>query len=103
MRGKSRARATAKPTRVGSVSGGSTDTLSPSRSWSLIQFDTRPPVARANKLPQIKDAVLAYGYPQGGSSLSITKGIVSRTWASPQILATARSIPMPMPECGTDP
>jgi S1-C subfamily serine protease len=41
-------------------------------------FDTRPPVARANKLPQIKDAVLAYGYPQGGSSLSITKGIVSR-------------------------
>jgi S1-C subfamily serine protease len=41
-------------------------------------FDARPPVARANKLPQIKDAVLAYGYPQGGSSLSITKGIVSR-------------------------
>jgi hypothetical protein len=29
-------------------------------------------------LPQIKDAVLAYGFPQGGTSLSITKGIVSR-------------------------
>ena len=41
-------------------------------------FDTHPPVARASKLPQIKDAVLAYGYPTGGSSLSITKGIVSR-------------------------
>src|SRR5450631_3675730 len=41
-------------------------------------FDTRPPVARASKLPRIKDAVLAYGFPTGGNSLSITKGIVSR-------------------------
>ncbi len=41
-------------------------------------FDTHPPVARAGKLPQIKDAVMAYGFPTGGSSLSITKGIVSR-------------------------
>jgi S1-C subfamily serine protease len=41
-------------------------------------FDTHPPLARANKLQQIKDAVLAYGFPTGGSSLSITKGIVSR-------------------------
>ncbi|MEP6885137.1 MAG: trypsin-like peptidase domain-containing protein [Gammaproteobacteria bacterium] len=41
-------------------------------------FDTHPPVARADKLPQIKDAVLAYGFPTGGNSLSITKGIVSR-------------------------
>ena len=41
-------------------------------------FDTHPPVARASKLPHIKDAVLAYGFPTGGNSLSITKGIVSR-------------------------
>jgi S1-C subfamily serine protease len=41
-------------------------------------FDTHPPLARAAKLPQIKDAVLAYGFPTGGNSLSITKGIVSR-------------------------
>jgi S1-C subfamily serine protease len=41
-------------------------------------FDTHPPVSRASKLPQIKDAVMAYGFPTGGSSLSITKGIVSR-------------------------
>src|SRR5271154_407432 len=40
-------------------------------------FDSHPPVARASKLPQIKDSVLAYGFPTGGSSLSITKGIVS--------------------------
>lgn len=41
-------------------------------------FDSRPPIARANTLPEIKDPVLAYGYPAGGTSLSITKGIVSR-------------------------
>ncbi len=41
-------------------------------------FDTHAPLPRAEGLPQIKDAVLAYGYPTGGSSLSITKGIVSR-------------------------
>jgi S1-C subfamily serine protease len=36
-------------------------------------FDTHPPLRRA-----IKESVLVYGYPTGGSSLSITKGIVSR-------------------------
>jgi S1-C subfamily serine protease len=41
-------------------------------------FDSHPAVSRAAKLPQIKDAVLAYGFPTGGNSLSITKGIVSR-------------------------
>src|SRR6202171_287753 len=41
-------------------------------------FDTHPPLARAGKLPRIKDAGLAYGVPTGGNSLSITKGIVSR-------------------------
>jgi S1-C subfamily serine protease len=41
-------------------------------------FDSHPPLVRANSLPDVKDAVMAYGYPTGGSSLSITKGIVSR-------------------------
>jgi S1-C subfamily serine protease len=41
-------------------------------------FASHAPLARASSLPQIKDAVLAYGFPTGGSSLSITKGIVSR-------------------------
>ena len=41
-------------------------------------FDTHPPLPRAKILPEIKDAVMAYGYPQGGTSLSITRGIVSR-------------------------
>lgn len=41
-------------------------------------FEARPPLARAQALPSIKDSVMAYGYPAGGTSLSITKGIVSR-------------------------
>jgi S1-C subfamily serine protease len=41
-------------------------------------FDTHPPLPRAQALPEIRDMVMAYGYPEGGTSLSITKGIVSR-------------------------
>ena len=41
-------------------------------------FDTHPPLAREKVLPGIKDSVLTYGFPEGGNSLSITKGIVSR-------------------------
>ena len=41
-------------------------------------FDTHRPLPRATKLPDIKDAVMVYGYPIGGTSLSVTKGIVSR-------------------------
>jgi S1-C subfamily serine protease len=52
-------------------------------------FDNRPPLARAARLPQIKDAVLAYGFPTGGSSLSITKGIVSRIEFVPYNLAVS--------------
>ena len=46
-------------------------------------FDTRPPLKRANLLPEVKDAVMAYGFPTGGTSLSITKGIVSRIEFAP--------------------
>ncbi len=41
-------------------------------------FKTHAPMPRATTLPSIKDAVLAYGFPAGGDSQSITKGIVSR-------------------------
>jgi S1-C subfamily serine protease len=41
-------------------------------------FDKRVPLPRAEKLPEIKESVTVYGYPTGGASLSITKGIVSR-------------------------
>ena len=41
-------------------------------------FKTHAPIGRAPGLPDIKDPVLAYGYPTGGNALSITKGIISR-------------------------
>src|SRR5579862_8169954 len=41
-------------------------------------FDTHPPLPRAKLLPEIKDVAMVYGYPEGGTNLSITKGIVSR-------------------------
>jgi S1-C subfamily serine protease len=41
-------------------------------------FDTHPPLPRAAAIPDVKDPVLVYGFPTGGSNLSITKGIVSR-------------------------
>ncbi len=41
-------------------------------------FNTHPALQRASKLPTTKDPVVVYGYPTGGTSLSITKGIVSR-------------------------
>ena len=45
-------------------------------------FEKRAPVVRTEALPEVKETVLVYGYPQGGSTLSVTKGIVSRIeWA----------------------
>jgi len=41
-------------------------------------FDRHPPLESLSALPAIKDPVLVYGFPVGGTSLSITKGIVSR-------------------------
>jgi S1-C subfamily serine protease len=41
-------------------------------------FKTHAPISRAASLPDIKDPVLAYGFPTGGNALSITKGIISR-------------------------
>lgn len=58
--------------------------IAPGIDLALLQLDddsffkTHAPVPRAAALPQIKDAVLVYGFPTGGASLSITKGIVSR-------------------------
>lgn len=41
-------------------------------------FDEHSPIPRGSTLPEVKDGVLVYGFPTGGTSLSITKGIVSR-------------------------
>jgi len=52
-------------------------------------FDTHAPVARASLLPDVREAVMAYGYPTGGNSMSITKGIVSRIEFVPYTFASA--------------
>jgi S1-C subfamily serine protease len=41
-------------------------------------FQKHPPVTRARKLPKVQDNVAVYGFPVGGSDLSVTKGVVSR-------------------------
>ena len=41
-------------------------------------FDSHPPLKLRKNLPDAKDPVMVYGYPTGGTSLSITKGIISR-------------------------
>ena len=46
-------------------------------------FETHQPLPRAERLPDIKEAVMVYGYPVGGTSLSVTKGIVSRVEFTP--------------------
>jgi S1-C subfamily serine protease len=52
-------------------------------------FDKHQPVPRASVLPDVREAVMAYGYPMGGTSLSITKGIVSRVEFVPYFSGTA--------------
>ena len=52
-------------------------------------FDSHPPLARADTLPDNRDSVLAYGYPVGGTSLSITKGIVSRIEFTPYSISVS--------------
>src|SRR5437588_10448026 len=41
-------------------------------------FDSHAPLPFKKSLPDSKDPVMVYGYPTGGASLSITKGIISR-------------------------
>jgi S1-C subfamily serine protease len=41
-------------------------------------FDNRPALILADELPHVQDTVAVYGYPTGGTELSVTKGIVSR-------------------------
>lgn len=52
-------------------------------------FEKRPPIPMAEKLPEVKDSVVVYGYPTGGTSLSITKGAVNRIEFAPYGQGTA--------------
>ncbi|MBI3395168.1 MAG: serine protease, partial [Spirochaetia bacterium] len=52
-------------------------------------FEAHPALPRAQTLPAIRDSVLVYGFPTGGASLSITKGIVSRIEFTPYNYTTS--------------
>jgi S1-C subfamily serine protease len=41
-------------------------------------FESHPAIAVAPKLSSLQQSVFVYGYPEGGTELSITRGIVSR-------------------------
>ena len=41
-------------------------------------FDNRGALSFAQELPRVKDNINVYGYPTGGTELSVTQGIVSR-------------------------
>src|SRR5262249_10300707 len=46
-------------------------------------FETHASLPRAKKLPKVQDNVAVYGFPVGGSDLSVTKGVVSRIGYGP--------------------
>ena len=41
-------------------------------------FDNRGSLSFAQELPRVKDTINVYGYPTGGTELSVTQGIISR-------------------------
>jgi S1-C subfamily serine protease len=41
-------------------------------------FDAHPPLRSSSQLPAVQQTVFVYGYPEGGTELSVTRGIVSR-------------------------
>jgi S1-C subfamily serine protease len=73
-----------EPNQSGEKFAASVEFLAPGIDLAVLKledetfFEKRVPIPRAEKLPEIKESVNVYGYPTGGSSLSITQGIVSR-------------------------
>jgi S1-C subfamily serine protease len=51
-------------------------------------FEAHPPLQERLQLPKIQQTVFAYGYPEGGMDLSITRGIVSRLEFAEYYLST---------------
>jgi S1-C subfamily serine protease len=60
------------------------EALSPSMDLAVLRledeafFDKRGTLSFAEELPRVKDSINVYGYPTGGTELSVTQGIVSR-------------------------
>ena len=60
------------------------DAITPSMDLAILKlddeafFDKRGSLPFAKELPRVKDNINVYGYPTGGTELSVTQGIVSR-------------------------
>lgn len=50
-------------------------------------FEAHPPLPRADKIPPTQSQVSVYGFPVGGDSLSVTRGIISRVEYAPPLSA----------------
>ncbi len=63
---------------------GKVEMLAPGIDLALIKlddqsfFDSHPALPMNPKVPALQQTIFVYGYPEGGSELSITRGIVSR-------------------------
>jgi hypothetical protein len=51
-------------------------------------FARRRPIARSPRLPRVRDTVEVYGFPVGGSEMSVTRGTVSRIGHAPYSAGT---------------
>lgn len=51
-------------------------------------FETHPPAAFADALPEVGSTIEAFGYPIGGDAMSVTKGVVSRIEYAPYYFGT---------------
>jgi len=60
------------------------EALSPGMDLAILKlddesfFDKRGSLSLATEMPRVKDSINVYGYPTGGTELSVTQGIVSR-------------------------
>jgi S1-C subfamily serine protease len=73
-----------QPRRGGSKVEAKVEALAPDMDLAVLSvkddtfFRRCPPLRRTTRLPHVQDAVAVYGFPEGGSDLAVTKGVVSR-------------------------
>ncbi len=78
-----------QPNQAGDKLNASVEAIAPGIDLAVLKLDdetffaTHAAVPRAATMPNVKDSVMVYGYPTGGTTLSITKGIVSRIEFTP--------------------
>jgi S1-C subfamily serine protease len=73
-----------QPRRGGTKTEAKVEAVAPDMDLAVLSvkddtfFRQCPPLRRTTKLPRVQDAVAVYGFPEGGSDLAVTKGVVSR-------------------------